>query len=185
VGLLRRYAPRNDGIKKTLHLLQGIVESYRSRQTVWGGGPLVGATGIPIGNLTSQLFANVYLDAFDHFIKEELRVPFYLRYTDDAVILHKDPKYLSLLIPFIEQWLWQERRLELHPHKIKIRKLSQGIDFLGYVTLPYYRVLRTKTERRMMRRVNRTNISSYFGLLKHCEGHRLACWLVKITPAHP
>ncbi|MFA4846071.1 MAG: RNA-directed DNA polymerase, partial [Patescibacteria group bacterium] len=120
-------------------------------QTPLGGGSLQGIqkqTGVPIGNLTSQLFANVYLDAFDHFIKDELRIHSYIRYTDDAVILMSDPAELRWLLPFIEQWLWHERRLMLHPNKVEIRKLNQGIDFLGYVTLPHYRVLRTKTKRR-------------------------------------
>ncbi len=129
--------------------------------------------GLPIGNLTSQLFANVYLDAFDHFIKDELRIPYYIRYTDDAVILVNDPSELRWLLPFIEQWLCSERRLTLHPNKVSIRKLSQGIDFLGYVTLPHYRVLRTKTKRRMLRRVNVENLPSYLGLLKHCSGFNL------------
>ncbi|MFH1315650.1 MAG: RNA-directed DNA polymerase [Candidatus Uhrbacteria bacterium] len=117
-----------------------------------GGGSLLEKTrpcGLPIGNLTSQLFANVYMNAFDHFVKEELRIKYYLRYTDDALIIHKDPRYLSLLVPFIQDWLWQNRRLLLHPNKVSICKLSQGIDWLGYVVLPHYRVLRTKTKRRM------------------------------------
>ncbi len=113
------------------------------------------------------------MNAFDHFIKDELRIKYYLRYTDDFVILHEDCAYLTFLFPIIEQWLWRVRRLQLHELKIEIRKLKQGIDFLGYVTLPHHRVLRTKTKRRMIRRVNHINIDSYLGLLKHCEGHDL------------
>lgn len=139
--------------------------------------------GLPIGNLTSQLFANVYMDAFDHFIKEDLRERFYIRFADDAVILDQDRDRLKELIPWIEAWFWRERRLELHPRKIEVRKLSQGIDFLGYVTRPYHRVLRTKTKRRMLRKVNSTNISSYLGMLDHCEGYILqqAC-IASIIP---
>ncbi|MBI5369838.1 RNA-directed DNA polymerase [Candidatus Uhrbacteria bacterium] len=151
-------------------------------KTPSGGGSLIETkqpTGLPIGNLTSQLFANVYLDAFDHFIKDELRIPYYIRYTDDAVILDSDHQKLSLLVPIIEQWLWHERRLRLHPNKVEIRKLRQGIDFLGYVTLPHYRVLRTKTKRRMLRRVDCSNIQSYFGLLKHCQGHTLRTKIIQ------
>jgi len=130
-------------------------------------------TGVPIGNLTSQLFANVYLDAFDHFIKDELKIRYYIRYTDDAVILSDDPFKLRWLIPFIEQWLWHERRLELHQRKTVLCKLSEGIDFLGYVTLPHHRVLRTRTKWRMLVRVSEENLSSYVGLLEHCSGHEL------------
>lgn len=128
---------------------------------------------MPIGNLTSQLFANVYLDAFDHFVKDKLGILHYLRYTDDMVILHHDEAYLKSLVRPIVEWLWRERRLTLHPRKVGIRKLSQGIDFLGYVTLPHYRVLRTKTKRRMLRRVNGDNLTSYLGILEHCEGRSL------------
>lgn len=129
--------------------------------------------GIPIGNLTSQLFANVYLDAFDHFIKERPRARFYIRYTDDAVIVHPDPEYLHSILPLIEEWFCQERRLALHPDKVKIRKLSQGIDFLGYVTLPHHCILRTKTKRRMLKRANKNNFVSYAGLLKQCDSYEL------------
>jgi hypothetical protein len=144
-----------------------------------GGGSLNGKTGLPIGNLTSQLFANVYLDAFDHFIKDELRVKHYVRYTDDAVILSHDPAELRWLLAFIEQWLWHERRLTLHPNKVSIRKFTQGVDFLGYVTLPHHRVLRTKTKRRMLKRVNAVNRPSYLGLLKHCKGYELKMQMIR------
>ncbi len=148
-----------------------------------GGGLLNGQfgrkTGLPIGNLTSQLFANVYMDAFDHFIKEDLRERFYLRYTDDAVILSESREHLVEILPWIEAWLWQHRRLELHPKKLEIRKLSQGIDFLGYVTLPEYRRLRTKTRRRLARRINETNVSSYLGVLEHCSSYNLKGCLLK------
>jgi len=135
--------------------------------------------GIPIGSLTSQLFANVYLDGFDHFVKEVLQLPYYIRYADDVVILHEDPAALIALLRPTCAWLRDERRLEFHPRKIKIRKLSWGIDFLGYVTLPHHRVLRTKSKRRMFRRVNSKNMSSYLGLLQHCAGRKLRTCLVK------
>ena len=160
---------------RTFFLLSGIVRSYRSVSAVRGGslGETQRPAGIPIGNLTSQLFANIYLDAFDHFIKERLQISHYIRYTDDAVIVHPDCKLLSALLPPIERWLWQERRLMLHPTKVEIRKLSQGIDFLGYVTLSHHRVLRTKTKRRMFRKICAANFSSYSGLVGKCDGYRL------------
>lgn len=64
-------------------------------------------------------------------------------------------------------------KLRLHPDKIMIRKYNQGIDFLGYVTLPHYRVLRTKTKRRMLEKINDKNIQSYLGVLSHCCGYKL------------
>ena len=160
---------------ETISLLAEIVGSF-SKPQVLGGGSLLETDrprGLPIGNLTSQLFANVYMNAFDHYIKEELRTKYYLRYTDDTLIVHNDPKYLSLLVPFIQHWLWQNRRLSLHPNKVSIRKLLQGIDWLGYVVLPYHRVLRTKTKRRMLKRMNEENLPSYLGELSHADTHRL------------
>jgi retron-type reverse transcriptase len=161
-------------------LVSEIVGSYSTSNFVGGGGSFQRTAGLPIGNLTSQLFANVYLDAFDHFIKDELQVKHYIRYTDDAVILSNDSAELRWILPFIEQWLWCERRLLLHPHKVKIRKLSQGIDFLGYITLPHHRILRTKSKRRMFKRVNSQNMPSYVGLLEHCNGRELSIQLSRI-----
>lgn len=146
------------------------------RQDQSGGGSILTDRkhGLPIGNLTSQLFANVYMNAFDHVVKENFRQRYYIRYTDDAVILADTREELIELLPWLRAWLFMHRRLEFHPHKVEIRKLTQGIDFLGYVTLPWHRVLRTKTKKRMLRRVHETNIASYMGVLTHCCGTRLA-----------
>lgn len=136
---------------------------------------------MPLGNLTSQLFANAYLDGFDHFVKEELRYRYYIRYTDDAVIVGPKEAELHGLIDPILEWLWSERRLILHPKKVEVRKLSQGIDFLGYVTLPHYRVLRTRTKRRMFKRVDKKNLPSYLGMLGHADGHGLSQRLQRVA----
>ena len=143
-------------------------ESFCLRQRL-----LFGRKGIPIGNLTSQLFANIYLNELDKFIKHEIKAKYYVRYCDDFVILSENRKYLEDLIPKIKVFLNDRLRLSLHKDKIEIRKLRQGIDFLGYVVLPNCKVLRTKTKRRMIRKVNSNNLSSYTGLLKHCKGYRL------------
>ncbi|MBI4098587.1 MAG: RNA-directed DNA polymerase [Candidatus Magasanikbacteria bacterium] len=124
--------------------------------------------------MTSQLFVNVYLDGLDHWVKEALCERYYMRYTDDMIIVHSNPVYLRALIAPIAARLTKERRLMLHPVKMRIRKLSHGIDFLGYVALPHYRVLRTKTKRRMLKRVNALNVASYLGLLQHCAGFTLS-----------
>ncbi|MSR85028.1 RNA-directed DNA polymerase [Candidatus Uhrbacteria bacterium] len=131
---------------------------------------------MPIGNLTSQLFANVYMSPFDHYVKEILRVKYYLRYTDDFIILHDDPVALVSLLPSMRFFLQERLALDLHPRKIELRKLKQGIDFLGYVTLSHYRRLRTKTKDRAFRRIETDGLSnerlqSYLGLLSHCEGY--------------
>ena len=129
--------------------------------------------GIPIGNLTSQLFANVYLHELDKFVKQDLKVKYYIRYCDDFVILSEDVAYLESVCRKIEQFLQETLKLAFHEDKIMIRKLSQGIDFLGYVALPHHTVLRTKTKKRMLKRVNEENLPSYLGVLKHCDGYEL------------
>jgi len=134
---------------------------------------LFGRKGIPIGNLTSQLFANIYLNELDKFVKHQLKIKHYVRYCDDFVILSRTSADLEDLIPKIQDFLNLELKLRLHENKITIRKLRQGIDFLGYVVLPNCKVLRTKTRKRMVKKVNSQNLSSYLGLLGHCRGRRL------------
>lgn len=135
--------------------------------------------GIPIGNLTSQLFANIYLNELDQFIKHELKIKFYLRYCDDFVILENDIEKLQNTVFRIEDFLNCQLKLNLHHDKIVIRKRRQGIDFLGYIILPHYQVLRTKTKKRMFKRINHRNLSSYLGLLKHCNGYKVKSEILK------
>ncbi len=143
-----------------------------------------GIKGIPIGNLTSQMLANIYLNEFDHFVKDKLRVKYYLRYTDDFIIFGRDPARLAALMLEIRKFLCDNLALELHPKKIILRKLRQGIDFLGYVVLPYYRAIRTKTKRRMLRRLMKSDEKrearafSYLGLLRHCDGFEISQFVI-------
>lgn len=143
--------------------------------------------GLPIGNLTSQIFANIFLDKLDWFTKKQLKIKHYFRYADDFAIIDQDPKYLEDLIVLIEEFLNKKLDLKLHSQKVEIRKLSQGVDFLGYVILPYYMILRTKTKKRMFRRIKKNklklnqnlisrdsfeqSLQSYYGILKHCNGY--------------
>ena len=133
--------------------------------------------GIPIGNLTSQLFANVYMNVFDQFMKHDLKITCYLRYTDDFIVVSDDREYLQNLLPSIESFLKDHLRLMLHPHKVSIRKYRQGIDFLGYIVLPHHRMLRTKTKRRMIQkleeRATEQSLQSYLGVLSHADAYRL------------
>jgi RNA-directed DNA polymerase len=129
--------------------------------------------GMPIGNLTSQLFANIYLNPLDYFAKHKLRLKYYIRYCDDFVILDEDREKLVRIKGQIDAFLKSKLKLNLHDQKVSIRKLRQGIDFLGYVVLPSVTVLRTKTKRRMLQRVCELNKSSYLGLISHCDGFEL------------
>ena len=149
--------------------------------------------GVPIGNLTSQLFANIYLNEFDQFVKHELRIKQYVRYTDDFILMADNREYLEHLLKPICIFLRSELALELHPKKITIRSLRQGVDFLGYVILPHYRLLRSKTKRRMFRKLKARvkqfrlgdinepvlsqSLQSYLGVLSHAHTYQLSQYL--------
>jgi hypothetical protein len=89
--------------------------------------------GLPIGNLTSQLFGNVYLNDFDHFVKEKLKCRYYGRYVDDMVFVSADKKFLKSLIPKIDAYLKHELGLKLHPKKIYLQPYQNGLKFLGAI----------------------------------------------------
>ena len=102
--------------------------------------------GLPIGNLTSQLFGNVYLNDFDHFIKYQLGIKYYGRYVDDFVIVHPDKEYLKSLIPMLKEYLRVHLSIELHPKKIYLQHFSKGVDFLGIAIKPYRIYIRNRTK---------------------------------------
>ena len=168
-----------------MRLLKIIVESYASGQT-----NLFDKRGLPIGNLTSQLFANIYLNEFDQFIKHKLRIANYARYTDDFIIISSDKAYLeNILIP-IKDFLDKNLKLSLHPDKVSIRSCHRGVDFLGYIILPRYRLVRARTKRRIFRKLKERvilfkeekisekslsqSLQSYLGVLSHANTHRLS-----------
>lgn len=141
--------------------------------------------GIPIGNVTSQIFTNIYLNPLDQFVKQKLGVKFYGRFSDDFVLVSPLRSDLLVWRESIEKFLSTSLRLSLHPHKVSLRPLHQGIDFLGYILMPHYRVLRTTTRRRMFRRLERAcievhrgnefskvlkqSLASYLGMLSHAN----------------
>lgn len=108
-------------------------------------------TGLPIGNLTSQLFANIYLNELDHFIKDRLRVRWYGRYMDDFFVLHHDRTYLKRLCVMINAFLQEELHLSLHPKKLTIKNVSTGVPFVGYRTFYDHVLVRGTTLRRIER----------------------------------
>ena len=141
--------------------------------------------GLPLGNVTSQLFANVYMNEFDQFMKHTIKSEYYIRYCDDFVVVNESREFLETVIPRIIIFLRERLQLELHPRKMEIRKIEQGIDFLGYVTLPYYKVLRTSTKNRMLNKIEIAKhqlvlkqiswesfnqiVQSYVGVVSHCR----------------
>lgn len=137
--------------------------------------------GMPLGNLTSQLFANIYLDPLDKFVKHKLKAKRYLRYADDFLILDNSSDVLMGYFVEIWRFLKEELKLNLHPNKIKLRKLSQGIDFVGYVVRSYYSIPRRKTAQRMLRNISCVEspeklaavLQSYIGHLGHVSAKKI------------
>ncbi|MFA5953769.1 MAG: reverse transcriptase domain-containing protein [Candidatus Pacearchaeota archaeon] len=117
---------------KTINLIQLILNNFESKK------------GMPLGNLTSQFFANVYLNELDYFVKHELKVKYYLRYVDDFVILHKSKEQLKIWKEQINYFLESKLKLELHTEKSKIINLSSGLDFVGFRNFYYFKLLRKR-----------------------------------------
>src|SRR3989344_8972111 len=104
---------------------------------------------MPLGNLTSQFFANVYLNELDYFIKHKLKSKYYIRYVDDFIILHPSKEQLEAWKYEINKFLRVNLDLELHPEKSKIISLSKGIDFVGFRNFYYYKLLRKRNIRKL------------------------------------
>lgn len=109
--------------------------------------------GMPLGNMTSQFFANVYLHELDQFVKHNLRAKYYIRYVDDFVILHRARKVLECYKEEIQQYLEENLKLELHPDKSKVIPLHRGVDLLGFNVFYHYRLLRQRNLRQIKKRV--------------------------------
>ena len=133
--------------KDIVYLLNEIISSFQSPKYIYAIAEM--KKGLPLGNLTSQLLVNIYMNEFDQFMKRELKVKYYIRYADDFVILSEDKNYLENLLPKISDFLENNLKLQLHPDKIFIKTLASGVDFLGWVHFPYHRILRTSTKNRM------------------------------------
>ncbi|MCL4491225.1 MAG: reverse transcriptase/maturase family protein [Nitrospirae bacterium] len=162
--------------KRTLQLIDGIIDSIE------------GPKGIPIGNLTSQLFANIYLNKLDHLVKDELQVKFYVRYMDDFVILYNDKKVLHQWRVRIGEFLGKRFGLELH-RKTSVFPIARGVDFLGYRTWPTHKLLRKRNVIGMKRRLKKLSqlyrdgritletvrpvIASWLGHAKHANSYNV------------
>ena len=110
--------------------------------------------GLPVGSLSSQFFANVYLNELDQFIKHTLKVRAYLRYVDDFVMLADDPKTMLTYKNRIAEFLQERLQLKLHPHKTVIQRSNQGIDYLGSIIYPHYKLVRQRSVRALRKRIN-------------------------------
>lgn len=157
------------------------------RRLVLHCGCIEGTKGLPLGALTSQLFANAYLDQLDHFVKEKLMVRHYVRYMDDFVLLHEDKSELWRLLGCIEEFLDSELRLTLN-HKTRVFPASHGVDFAGYRHWANYKLPRKRNVQKAKRRFKqitakyakgksslaeaRSVVASFVGYMRHCKGWR-------------
>lgn len=152
----------------TKELIQRIVASFNSG---------IQGKGLPLGNLTSQLLMNVYMNELDQYVKFCLKEPHYIRYADDFVVLSRDKKYLVSLVRKIDDFLKTKLNLMLHSDKVFLKTYSSGIDFLGWVHFSDHRILRISTKRKILKRVKSNprdeTIASYAGLLKHGNTQKL------------
>ena len=155
--------------KDILGLLKEVIESFNTEGNI--------GIGLPLGNLTSQLLVNIYMNEFDQFVKRKLKMKYYIRYADDFVFLYQDKEYLERLIPKISDFLETYLKLTLHPKKTFIKTFASGLDFLGWVHFSYNRVPRTSTKKRMFKKLSRSEkhetLVSYLGLLGHGDTYKL------------
>jgi len=143
-------------------------------------------TGLPIGNLTSQYYANIYLNELDQYVKHVLKAHYYLRYVDDFVLLSQNPSELHLWQARIEEFLQSKLNLRLHPKRRKILPISNGIDFLGYIIRPTYVLVRQRVINNLKAKIRQFKeakvkdfkkfcdmFASYKGHFKHANSYRL------------
>jgi hypothetical protein len=148
--------------------------------------------GLPIGNLTSQIFANLYMDSFDHFIKHELGIKYYGRYVDDFIIVHQDKAYLKSILPIIADFLKSKLNLTLHPKKMYLQHYSKGVKFLGVVIKPnriyigkrtkgnFYKAIKKQSNLATDHKPNKeeldsflSSMNSYLGIMKHYQTYKM------------
>lgn len=169
-GILKTAIRKKIRCKQTLRLLDTIIDS-------------VDNPGIPVGNLTSQLFANIYLSSLDHFIKETLRQKYYIRYMDDMVILSENKSELWEIFSLIKDFTEYDLKLKFNK-KTQVFNVNRGIDFLGYRQFPDRLILRKRIMRknyRKFKKLARTagktkidqSLASFEGLCKHCSSKEI------------
>ena len=138
--------------------------------------------GLPIGNLTSQLFSNIYLNVFDQYIKRVLKCKHYGRYVDDSYIVSCNRELLVSLIPKISNFLSDNLQLTINKGKTKIINVKYGVEFLGAFILPYRTYISNESLRRIYYRLLTlkikgcefiNSINSYFGVFSHYNSHNI------------
>ena len=178
--LLKEKLCRGIGDRQVMQLLEHLIDGSpgmdRKPEYFFGDdlfSPLERRVGIPIGNLTSQFFANLYLNDFDHEIKQVWKVRSYLRYVDDMIVLDQDKQRLAEIRTWVRERLEIER-LRLHPRKAHVSPVADGLNVLGYVVYPTRRRLRNDNEHRFARKLRRR--------VRACEAGRLE-WTTVVASA--
>ena len=167
--------------KDTMWLLERVITSFSSFSPLTYSNVLenigIEEKGLPLGNLTSQLLVNIYMNEFDQYIKHKLKIKHYVRYADDFVFLSNNKLQLIKTFRYIERFLRKNLNLQLHPNKVFIKTLSSGADFLGWVNFARHRVLRNTTKRRMLKNLENNpkedTRQSYLGMLRWGNTHKL------------
>lgn len=139
--------------------------------------------GLPIGNLTSQLFSNVYLNLFDQYVKRVLLCRHYGRYVDDSAMIDPDREWLLSQVPKVRAFLCDELGLELHQGKIHVQEVHKGVEFLGTFVKPYREYVSNRTLERMQKKLQQVDlrnreaalrsVNSYLGLMSHTASYNL------------
>lgn len=154
--------------KNILRLLEIIIGSFNSD---------IKGKGLPLGNLTSQLLCNIYMNEFDQFVKHKLKAEYYIRYADDFVFLSPDKYELEIMLARADEFLEEDLKLAMHPDKVFIATYASGVDFLGWVNFVNYKTLRTKTKKRMFKRIyeqpKNETLQSYLGLMRHGNAYNI------------
>ena len=141
-AILLRILQRRIKDKRVMWLIRKILGNYSTKE----------GKSMPLGNLTSQFFANVYLNELDHFVKHTLRVKFYIRYVDDFVILYNSKAELEKYLQTIRVFLRENLALELHPTKSRIVSLHCGTEFLGLKIFSHHKLIKLKNVRKFYQR---------------------------------
>lgn len=166
-NILKQYIPDQN----ILWLLNKVIDSFETTPN----------TGLPLGNLTSQLFINIYMNEFDQFIKHKLKQKYYVRYADDFVFFSQNRNDLLKIVKPIKEYLSKKLLLTIHPKKISLSTLASGVDYLGYIHFSKHRILRTKTKHRIIKKVSNKNLPSYLGVLKYCNSYDLKNLIINKT----
>jgi hypothetical protein len=150
-------------------------------------------TGLPISNLTSQVFGNVYMNDFDHFVKKEMKVKYYGRYVDDMLFVHNDKSFLEDIISQLSHFLLSHFQLKIHPNKIVLKSVNEGIPFLGQIIKPHCTYIGNRTKNNFYQAIQEINkvmavvpqftwqqlcdiratLNSYLGCMHHTNSFKL------------